>query len=172
MRILFLTLLLTLSLPASAQNNEPGTFRFVAKHGSHTATLVVKTKVFDRSTHKVAIVRQGDSHVTNVDGRRALGTDASIPNFEIDSMKFYFDGKEIPVSRRLYSDCFDPHVKGGLSLKFGDDLQSLFVFMQGSDGAGFYDVIWVLRKDRRHARLANSGGDCSFLNMDCDPSKN
>jgi hypothetical protein len=173
MRIVFVfTLLLTVVVPASAQNKRVGTFRFVAKHGSRTATLVVKTKVFDRSSHKVAIVKEGDSHVTKIDGRTALGTDASIPYLEIEHMKLYFGGKEIPVSRKMYADCFDPHVESdGLLLKFGEDPESLFVFMQGSDGAGVYDVIWVLRKDGRHTRLANAAGDCGFLNFECPLTK-
>src|SRR5258705_802088 len=109
MRIVFVfTLLLTAVVHASAQNKKLGTFRFVAKHGSRTATLILKTKVFDPSSHKVAIVKEGDSQVTKIDGRTALGTDASIPNVEIDYMKIYFGGKEIPVPRKLYSDCFDP----------------------------------------------------------------
>jgi hypothetical protein len=40
------------------------------------------------------------------------------------------------------------------------------------DGAGVYEVIWVLRKDGRHTRFTESGGDCRFLNFECSPDGN
>jgi hypothetical protein len=52
-------------------------------------------------------------------------------------------------------------------VKFGEDARSVFVFMHGSDGAGVYDVIWVLRRDGRHSRFANAGGDCGLFNFYC-----
>lgn len=57
-----------------------------------------------------------------------------------------------------------------LAIKLGDDMKSVFVFLAAGDGAGVYDVIWVLRKDGHHARFTNSGGDCGFLNFDCKPN--
>lgn len=56
-----------------------------------------------------------------------------------------------------------------LAIKFSDDGKALFVFMAGGDGAGTYDAIWVFRKDGKHTRFTNSGGDCTFLDFDCRP---
>jgi hypothetical protein len=56
-----------------------------------------------------------------------------------------------------------------LAIKFSDDMKAAFIFLQAGDGAGAYDVVWVVKKDGRHTRFSNSGGDCSFLNFDCRP---
>jgi hypothetical protein len=161
-------LLLTLAFRPPARARDIGSFRYEARSGRHVATLVLKTKAFDRSRHRVKVEKVGELLVTMVDGRAALGTDGGTPGVEIESFRFTLDGREVPVPRRLYSDCFDPGTgAGGLALKFGQDAGSVFVFMRGSDGAGVYDVVWTLRGDGRHSRWANAGGDCSIFNFDC-----
>jgi hypothetical protein len=88
-----------------------------------------------------------------IDGRVAYGAEV-IPQAEIKSIRFYLDGKTIKVPKRLYSDCYDPNLRDNpLTLRFSDDFQSVFVSMWGSDGAGGYNVIWVLRKNGRHSRF-------------------
>ena len=110
----------------------------------------------------------GELGLTMVDGHVALGAEGGTPAVEIESFRFILDGREVPVPRRLYSDCFNPSTDPRyLALRFGQDAGSVFVFMNGSDGAGVYDVVWVLRKDGRHSRWANAGGDCSLFNFYC-----
>ena len=166
-----------------AQRNESviereGVAEFTTKQQGHTAKIVFATRLFDARKHKI---RRVGTCIT-IDGRRPLGTDCNMPQVEIASMKFFFDGKEIPVPARLYSDCYTPppfkeYKKRGwvnkyLNVKLSDDLERVFVFLAAGDGAGVYDVIWVLSKDGRHTRFSNSGGDCSFLNFDCPPTRN
>jgi hypothetical protein len=163
-----LAALLTVVLNSHASAGGIGTFRFSTQRGAHKATLILKTKAFDDSKHRVKMRRVGESSATMVDGRKALGTDGSVPTVEIESLRLILNGKEVPVPRRLYSDCFNPSTDPStFVLKFGQDTQSVFVFMQGSDGAGVYDVVWVLRRDGRHSRWANAGGDCSLFNFYC-----
>ena len=132
----------------------------------------MKTKIFDASKRRLRVVGEGELLVTKVDGRVAYGTDGGVPASEIESLRLFINGREVPSPRRLYSDCFNPsYGDGALAVKFGDDPQTVFVFMHGSDGAGVYDVVWVLRRDGRHSRFANAGGDCSLFNYDCGLSQ-
>src|SRR5205085_7956636 len=110
-----------------------------------------------------------------IDGREPLGTDCGIPRTEITEIKLYFDGIEIKVPRRLYSDCFEPpfsqkaidekYINKYFAIRIGDDLQSAFAFMSGGDGAGSYQVVWVFKKDGRHARFSGSCPDCGFIDF-------
>jgi hypothetical protein len=163
-----LAALLTLTLSSSTPARGIGSFRFDARKGAHSATLILKTKAFDPSRHRTRLKMFGELGLTTVDGRVALGAESGTPGVEIESFRLIFDGKELRVPRRLYSDCFNPSTDpSSLVLKFGQDTRSVFVFMTGSDGAGVYDVVWVLRKDGRHSRWANAGGDCSLFNFYC-----
>jgi len=151
MRLTFAMLLvLIISAGVFAQSSKTKTYKFEKKEGSHTARVVFRTKVFARARHRSTKVVRGQ---TMVDGRPAIGTDGNIPGVEIDSMRFYLDGKEIRIPSRLYADCFEPHFGDDyVTLKFGRDFQSVIITMSGSDGAGGYQVIWRLRKNGQHRR--------------------
>ncbi len=73
-------------------------------------------------------------------------------------MKLYFDGKEMKIPSRLYSDCYEPNFdNSSVTIKFGHNFQSVIVSMAGSDGAGGYEVIWRLRKNGHHTRSISQG---------------
>ena len=68
-------------------------------------------------------------------------------------MRFYLDGKEIKIPKRLYADCFDPNLGNDyVTLEFGDELRSVVITISGSDGAGGYQAVWRLKKDGQHRR--------------------
>jgi hypothetical protein len=156
--------------------NPEGTARFEKAKGAHHVRLVFTTKRFRPAQHRLA---RSKTCVT-IDGHVPLGTDCGVPQVEISAMRLFWDGKEISIPRRFYSDCYSPpffkdyQAKGimdrYLAIKFGDKTKAVFVFLHAGDGAGVYDVIWVLRKNGRHVRFTDGGGDCSFLNFDCRPN--
>jgi hypothetical protein len=161
-----LLLLLISAAGADAQRapaGEVGTFRFAAESGGHKARLLFKTAAFKRPMHRITHGKRLDLPVLEVDGRMALGVDDRVPRTEIRAVEFYFDGRRIPVPRKLYADCFEPNFgKDYFAVKAGDDGSSLLVFMAGGDGAGGYQVIWVLRKDGRHSRFSTPCSDCDY----------
>ena len=161
-----LALLLVAAGTASAQGapaGKSGTFRFAKDVGGHKARLVFKTAAFDRSRHRITYGKRLDLRVLEVDGRMALGVDGNVPRTEIRSVELYFDGRRVAVPRRLYADCFEPKFgQEHFVLKAGDDDGSLLVFMAGSDAAGSYQVVWVLRGDGHHSRFSNPCSDCDY----------
>jgi hypothetical protein len=161
-----LALLLLAAGAASAQRapaGKVGTFRFAKDVGGHKARLVFKTAEFDRSRHRITYGKRLDLKVLEVDGRMALGVDGNVPRTEIRSVEFYFDGRRVAVPRRLYADCFEPSFgQDYFAVKAGDDGGSLLVFMAGSDAAGSYQVVWVLRGDGHHSRFSSPCSDCDY----------
>jgi len=157
-----------------SRTNREGTAEFTVSKAAHSAKLIFTSRIFVPSAHRIVRTK----NCVTIDGRKPIGTDCGVPGVEIASMRLFFDGEEIVIPKRLYSDCYEPPRFGefkegsknnNVAIKFSDDLKAVFVFMAGSDGAGVYDAIWILRKDGRHSRFTNSGGDCRFLNFDCRP---
>ena len=149
-------LVLIISAGASAQSKRVETFQFEKRAGPHVARVVFRTRRFARAGHRSTRVVRGQ---TMVDGRPAIGTDGNIPGVEIVSMRFYLDGKEIKIPKRLYADCFDPKFGDDyVTLEFGGEFRGVVVTMSGSDGAGGYQAIWRLEKDGRHHRSIVPGG--------------
>ncbi len=107
MKSLLIGLVILISLMSDfAQSKRIGTFQFEKMNGHHAARVIFSTKPFQRSNHKIT---GDDKYQTKVDGRLAIGTDGNIPSVEIASMKLYFDGKEMKIPSRLYSDCYEPN---------------------------------------------------------------
>jgi len=174
-RLLAASILLIIGSNAIAQSKAIGTFQSTNRRRNHQARIVFKTKPFQSSNHAITLADQRylkrhqttlsgtAALVTKIDGRDPLGVDGTIPRVEIRSVLLSFDGVQVQVPRRLYSDCYNPNFgKNYLATKFGDDGESLLVFMAGGDAAGSYQVIWVLRKDGHHSRFASACSDCDY----------
>jgi hypothetical protein len=148
-RLLVLWLLLSVSI-VTAQAQRPGTYAFSKRSGAHVARIVLRTRAFDTSKHKVGYAANSQ---TTIDGHLAYGAE-STPRTEIAALYFSFDGWRIPISRRLYADCYEANISPdrGLAITFSRDFQRVFVSMFGADGAGSYHVIWVLGRNGRHRR--------------------
>jgi len=145
----------------------PGTYVFAKHKRGHTARVVIRTRAFDPTKHKITYLNKG---WPMVDGRLAYGAE-STPRTEIAAFEFYFDGQRIPVDRLLYSDCYELNIyRGdGLVIRFSRDLQRVFASAAGADGAGTYDVTWVLARNghhrgykRLHSRVFNKLGGLRF----------
>lgn len=95
--------------------------------------------------------------ILEIDGKEPLGVATLVPARNVSSIRFQFRGKNIPVPKELWSDCFSPslspqnlgpedvvHVneaKGGIDL-----VVSL------GDGAAGCQVTWKLRINGKHSR--------------------
>ena len=149
--IVFCCLLnLFLIVPSTfGQSKRIGAYEFRAAKNRHTVRVVVTNASFDSSKHNVDYV----NNIGNIiDGHVAYGAEA-VPRTQIKSIVLYFDGRRVKVPRFLYANCYNPNLEPeNLKLRFEPDLQTVFVTMEGADGAGAYIVVWALRRHGRHSR--------------------
>jgi len=147
------TIIFSLLLTGSSITAQPeriGTFQSRRRTSGHVAKVVFRTRSFDSAKNKVGY----DDKIGNtVNGRKAYGAEG-VPKAEIVSLKVFFNGEEVQVPRQLYSDCYDPNFGNEyIKLSFSRDFSKLFVSMSGSDGAGGYEVVWVIRRNGRASRF-------------------
>jgi hypothetical protein len=140
-------ILLLLASPTLAQSKRIGTFRFQTRKNAHAAKVVFRVRPF--SSNKPVY----DPNVGNmVNGRKAYGAE-TIPEAELASVIVTFDDRRIQIPPRLFSDCFDPNLHDNpLVIRFGRNFNTVRITMAGSDGAGGYEVTWVVRKNGRITR--------------------
>ena len=176
MNTIFALITLTIiSSSALTQVRNVGAFQFEERSGNYTVKIVIRTKAFVRSKHSLTFadkdylrrkqisLTKGVSLLTKIDGRAPLGTDGTIPQIEIASMTVSFNGAKIVVPRGLYADCYNPNLqKDTFAAKLNDAGDSLLIFMAGSDAAGSYQVMWILRNDGHHSRFVNNCSDCDY----------
>jgi hypothetical protein len=137
------------------QTPPPNTFDASLRSGTARVRVVIRSRPFRASAHRVTGV---ENYTTRVDGRRVIGTDGGLPTEEIASIVFTCNGKRVPVGRWFYNDLYQPnldpyYIKVRPARTPGD----VIVRMSGSDGAGSYEVTWILRANGKHRRFVNAG---------------
>ena len=163
--IVSIVCILLLSTFGIGQKNGP-VWEIAKSNGIHQVRIVIRTRSFRATQHRIKMVSNQEVLQTWIDGKLALGTDATLPRKEISSFRLIYDGKNVPVPTALFVDCFDPNLdKDYFWVKFADDGQSVMAFMAGSDGAGGYQVFWILRSDGRHSRFSNAVSDADYVDF-------
>lgn len=140
----------------------------VIKHklDGNVVKVVAKLKKFDLEGH---VLNEGD-FIRTIDGQKILGGDGGFArsnlekSYEFETLNVYLNKKEMPIDKKFYTNCIDPIISDDrFFVTLGDDLQSVFIFMQGSDAAGTYEVVWVFRSDGHHSRITYTTGDISIF---------
>lgn len=133
-----------------AQSKRIGAYQFQKSKDNHLVRIIIRNEPFDSARHKIGYDERTGKNL--VDGRVAYGAEA-VPRTQIKSIEFYFDGRQIKVPRWLYADCYNPNLENGcVNVRFSRDLRSVIVTMLGADGAGAYNVFWVLKRNGKHSR--------------------
>ena len=80
------------------------------------------------------------------------GTDGGLPKTEVVDIKVTIAGNEVPIHKVFYADIyectndFEVYKKG----------ETYFVYQRNSDGAGSYEIVWVLDKNGLKQRLVGT----------------
>ncbi len=85
----------------------------------------------------------GENLVMSINGRPVWGTDGEVPQTEVKEINAKINGKSINIHPCFYGDIFECDDRPTI-YKNGD---SYFVYQWNSDGAGAYQLVWVLTKE-------------------------
>ncbi|MCE4563825.1 hypothetical protein INQ51_05840 [Maribellus sp. CM-23] len=87
--------------------------------------------------------------VSSIDGQSVWGTDGELPKTEIEKISIKIDGEEININKAFYSNLFECDNE----FKVYKKEDTFFVYQDNSDGAGYYQIVWVLNKTGLIQRL-------------------
>ncbi len=139
--------LLTEFLEIEPSNQSENNIRF--KHNDFSIDIfsekfLVKNNKLQRSSDGVA--------VTKINGKDFYGTDGEIPKTSFKSIVFKGNKKTITVDKEQLSDIFEPDFNR-TQVYFDKSTQIFYLTMHNSDGAGSYDVAWILNSNSSPKRL-------------------
>ncbi len=100
------------------------------------------------TTNKV-IENYNQSGIEAINGRTLWGTDGIFPNTQVNGIKVIMDGRRINIHEIFYADLFE--CDNDFSIHKNDD--TYFVHQWNSDGAGAYEIVWVLDKNGLKQRI-------------------
>ena len=105
---------------------------------------------FDKSEHKYTF--ENNKHVLKIDDRVPYGVDGGYPTTEIEEISLTIDGKSIHIPDTAYSDLYNINYENIEIRKTNDG--TLFINMlNNSDGAGYYNAVWIFQDKRILRRL-------------------
>ncbi len=102
---------------------------------------------FDSTTR--IIERNNNQWVSSIDGRPVWGTDGELPKSEIRTINVKVNNKQILINQAFYNNLFECNNKFNVT-KNGD---TYFVYQSNSDGAGYYELVWVITENGLKQRL-------------------
>ncbi len=102
-------------------------------------SMSILTSDFDPNNHHIEY-REGEFAVS-IDGRPIWGRDGSLPFKKVDSIIFNLKDKRIRMPKVLLSDLYE--MTDDFEVYYQD--KTYFFLQENGDGAGYYEVIWVIR---------------------------
>jgi hypothetical protein len=117
-----------------------------------TVIFILKTRLFSIKSHKIHRSKEGcinctKAYVDKIDGKKPWGVDGDLPTKEIYNISLKINGKAITIPFESYNDIYQPRLEN-LNIYF-DKKGNFYFYMPGnSDGAGGYDVVWVINNGK------------------------
>ena len=105
---------------------------------------------FDESNHKIQ--RLDERWISDIDGRSPWGTDGTIPKIEVNGINVKMGENKININEVFYQDIFEC----SNDFKVYKNEGSYFVQQEISDGAGFYEIVWVIGESGLKQRLVGT----------------
>ncbi|PQB05791.1 hypothetical protein [Aureitalea marina] len=103
------------------------------------------------STNRI-IDKQDGKWISAIDGRPVWGTDGNFPKTQVDNIKVIIDGQEIEIHEVFYSDIYECDNE----ISIYKNGETYFAHQWNSDGAGAYEIVWVLDKNGLKQRLVGT----------------
>ncbi|MDH3649696.1 MAG: hypothetical protein OEQ53_08430 [Saprospiraceae bacterium] len=90
--------------------------------------------------------------IVAIDGRSFWGTDGVLPMTQIAEIQVNLWDARIHIPKVLYSDIFQSNNDFDIYRRE----ETFFIYNPNSDGAGYYEIVWVITKDGVQQRLVGS----------------
>lgn len=120
-------------------------------YGNSSLKIEIETAKFDAKKHiiknakgRLVKTQSGYSGATTIDGLQIWGTDGNIPSKEIKSIKIIYQDTLLVLCPSSIKNIFEPTIEPEhTQISIGAD-NEIYIWLQNSDGAASYNVIWVI----------------------------
>lgn len=106
-------------------------------------TITITKGKFDHKKHKLQFYK--DKFLTEIDGMTFLGTDGGIPEWEYKSVEILHNGKKILIPAEGLKALYQPNLNNTV-VNYDQKNETIYIHSANSDGAGGYNVLWIIKK--------------------------
>lgn len=118
--------------------------------------IKITEKKFQKKNHSFSFHQNYKDIITKIDGQDYYGTDGYLPKIEYSQIHISINGKTFNLPKEALKNIFEPNL---FSTTAHYDLENdiLYIESLNSDGAGSYEILWIIEKGKFKKRSIFSG---------------
>ncbi|MCK8143404.1 hypothetical protein MW871_16045 [Flavobacterium sp. I-SCBP12n] len=116
---------------------------------------IIETK-FIKENHKLKFYKNEKTQLEKIDDKQVFGIDGNIPKREYKSINIEIDEIEIDLPNIALKNLYEPTLYNSKA-SYDENNDILYIFSSNSDGAGSYEIIWVIEKKKYKYRIEAYG---------------
>jgi hypothetical protein len=113
--------------------------------------ITIKSGTFIKAGRKFTYVKYedgGSQYVGEIDGKRPWGTDGPMPRTEYKSIQFKSGAQTLNFPKSSFNDLFEISALKYTTVCLDKTTGKVYVEAGNSDGAGSYEVVWVINNGK------------------------
>jgi len=116
----------------------------------------IATTPFIKANHKLKFVHKDSNIVEKIDGRQVFGTDGGIPKTQYKFITFEINKTPVEIPQSALQNLYEPNLYNS---KANYDAVNDILYLQSSnsDGAGGYEIVWIIEKKKFKTRIEAYG---------------
>ncbi|MCR4031060.1 MULTISPECIES: hypothetical protein [Flavobacterium] len=114
-------------------------------------TIVIESKKFDSKTAKLAYSKNEKSFLEKINGKKIWGTDGNIPRTTYKLITVTIGKKTLDLPKDAFDDLFEPNFSY-TQINYDRKNDILYIASSNGDGAGGYELVWIIEKGRYKER--------------------
>lgn len=118
--------------------------------------IIITEKKFQKKNHKFTFHKQYKNVIEKIDNQDYYGTDGYYPQVEYSNIQITINGKTIYLPKEALKNLFEPN-SYSTSAHYDEANDILYIDSLNSDGAGSYEVLWIIEKGKYSKRIIFSG---------------
>jgi hypothetical protein len=113
--------------------------------------VIIESQKFDAKTAKLTFLNNNKSFLKQINGRQFFGTDGNIPKRTYKLITVIIGSKTIQLPKISFEDLFEPSLFN-TQINYNKNEDVLYITSSNSDGAGGYEVVWIIEKGKYKER--------------------
>ena len=107
---------------------------------------------FIKANHKLNILKNNSNILDEIDGKQIFGKDGDIPKREYKSIEIEINKVKVEIPKSALLNLYEPTL-WNTKANYDEVNDILYIQSSNSDGAGGYEIIWVIEKKKYKARI-------------------
>ncbi|QLC67623.1 hypothetical protein LPB248_15300 [Flavobacterium sp. LPB0248] len=119
-------------------------------------SISIESKKFESNTAKLSYFKDSKSIVKKINGKHFWGTDGGIPKTTFKSITIDMGSQTIELPKNAFEDLYEPSLFN-TKINYDKNSDILYISSSNSDGAGSYELIWIIEKGQYKERKVAYG---------------